>query len=196
MFDSNVSPHPRGRKGIAPRDGIVDGSSDGGQDGRMSGSTSARRTILRGTTFNVPQGARPWPLGTSGSTLLTLLYRFYSPDSGSIRLGGNDIFAYTTRFVRRAMAVVPQDVVLLSTARIRHRRRRARPEAERGGEAARVTRSCQRRADVEPRLSHRVGDHEQSKGGRTGHHMHHHCSSPEHNPGLRHHRRHGRGQSR
>jgi ABC-type multidrug transport system fused ATPase/permease subunit len=116
VFDSNVSSHPHGRKGVAPRDGIVDGSGDGGQDGRTSGSTSARRTILRGTTFNVSQGARPWPLGTSGcgkSTLLTLLYRFYSPDSGSIRLGGNDISAYTTRFVRRAMAVVPQDVVLL-----------------------------------------------------------------------------------
>ncbi len=116
-YDLKVSP-PRGRKGVS-LDGIVDASGDSGKDGRTlaSGLTSARRTILRSTTFTVPQGKTVAIVGISGcgkSTLLRLLYRFYSPNSGSIRLGENNISACTTHSVRRAMAVVPQDVVLFN----------------------------------------------------------------------------------
>jgi ABC-type multidrug transport system fused ATPase/permease subunit len=56
-------------------------------------------------------------VGTSGcgkSTLLRLLYRFYTPDNGTIRIGGKDISEYTTESVRKAIAVVPQDVVLFN----------------------------------------------------------------------------------
>ena len=106
-----------GKKGIGG--GVVEAGGDG-DDGRTataSAGSTARRPILRGTTFSVPQGKTVAIVGTSGcgkSTLLRLLYRFYAPDSGSIRLGGNDISAYTTGSVRRAMAVVPQDVVLFN----------------------------------------------------------------------------------
>lgn len=105
---------PTGNKGVGGG-----GGGDGG-DGRAamaSAGSTTRRPILRGTTFSVPQGKTVAIVGTSGcgkSTLLRLLYRFYAPDSGSIRLGGNDISAYTTGSVRRAMAVVPQDVVLFN----------------------------------------------------------------------------------
>ena len=77
----------------------------------------AKRPILRGTTFTVPQGKTIAIVGTSGcgkSTLLRLLYRFYAPDSGTIRIGGNDISTYTTESIRKAMAVVPQDIVLFN----------------------------------------------------------------------------------
>ena len=82
-----------------------------------STSTITKRPILRGTTFTIPQGKTVAIVGTSGcgkSTLLRMLYRFYAPDNGSIRIGGNDISSYTIDSVRRAMAVVPQDIVLFN----------------------------------------------------------------------------------
>ena len=79
--------------------------------------TITKRPILRGTTFAIPQGKTIAIVGTSGcgkSTLLRMLYRFYAPDNGSIRIGGHDISSYTIDSVRRAMAVVPQDIVLFN----------------------------------------------------------------------------------
>lgn len=43
-----------------------------------------------------------------------MLYRFYNPDIGSIRIGSKDIKSYTIDSIRRAIAVVPQDVVLFN----------------------------------------------------------------------------------
>ena len=80
-------------------------------------TTTTKRPILRGTTFTVPQGKTFAIVGTSGcgkSTILRLLYRFYAPDNGTMRIGGKDISTYTTDSLRRAMAVVPQDVVLFN----------------------------------------------------------------------------------
>ncbi len=80
-------------------------------------TTITKRPILRGTTFTIPQGKTVAIVGTSGcgkSTLLRMLYRFYAPDNGSIRIGGHDISSYTIDSVRRAMAVVPQDIVLFN----------------------------------------------------------------------------------
>jgi ATP-binding cassette subfamily B (MDR/TAP) protein 7 len=48
------------------------------------------------------------------STLLRMLYRFYELDSGSIRIGNKDIKSYTIESIRKAIAVVPQDVVLFN----------------------------------------------------------------------------------
>mmetsp|Transcript_662 Transcript_662/g.1394 ORF Transcript_662/g.1394 Transcript_662/m.1394 type:complete len:297 (-) Transcript_662:223-1113(-) len=86
-------------------------SSDADENQQIS------RPILRGTTFTIPQGKTVAVVGTSGcgkSTLLRLLYRFYAPDNGAIRIGGKDISTYTTDSVRKAMAVVPQDIVLFN----------------------------------------------------------------------------------
>ena len=43
-----------------------------------------------------------------------MLYRFYNLDSGSIRIGSKDIESYTIKSIRKAIAVVPQDVVLFN----------------------------------------------------------------------------------
>ena len=43
-----------------------------------------------------------------------MLYRFYNPDMGTIRIGNKDIRSFTIESVRRAIAVVPQDVVLFN----------------------------------------------------------------------------------
>ena len=46
------------------------------------------------------------------STILRLLYRFYNADAGSISVGGHDIMDLDKKSLQRAIAVVPQDVVL------------------------------------------------------------------------------------
>jgi ABC-type multidrug transport system fused ATPase/permease subunit len=86
-------------------------------DQNESQDSDTKRPILKGTTLTIPQGKTVAIVGTSGcgkSTLLRLLYRFYTPDNGTIRIGGKDISEYTTESVRKAIAVVPQDVVLFN----------------------------------------------------------------------------------
>ena len=76
-----------------------------------------RRSILKKTSFTIPQGNTVAVVGGSGSgksTLLRMLYRFYIPDKGSISIGGKNISSYTTESLRKAIAVVPQDVVLFN----------------------------------------------------------------------------------
>jgi ABC-type multidrug transport system fused ATPase/permease subunit len=65
----------------------------------------------------IPQGATIAIVGASScgkSTILRMLYRFYHPDNGAIRIGNSDIQSYTIESVRKAIAVVPQDVVLFN----------------------------------------------------------------------------------
>ena len=73
------------------------------------------RPILRGMTFDVEEGKTVALVGSSGagkSSLLRLLYRFYSPDAGAITIGGKDLADMSIKSVRKAIAVVPQDTVL------------------------------------------------------------------------------------
>ena len=57
--------------------------------------------------------------GSGKSTVIRLLYRFYSPKSGSVRIGGQDINSLDLASVRRSISVVPQDCVLFHNT-IRH----------------------------------------------------------------------------
>merc|ERR1711902_192544 len=57
--------------------------------------------------------------GAGKSTVIRLLYRFYSPKSGSIRIGEQDINGLDLSSVRRSISVVPQDCVLFHNT-IRH----------------------------------------------------------------------------
>ena len=54
------------------------------------------------------------PTGTGKSTLISLLLRFYEPQSGSILVDGRDISQYSRRSLRRQIALVQQDVFLFS----------------------------------------------------------------------------------
>ncbi len=75
------------------------------------------RTILRGVSFNVPTGATLAIVGPSGagkSTIARLLYRFYDPVSGSIKIDGQDIANITQSSLRAAIGIVPQDTVLFN----------------------------------------------------------------------------------
>ena len=84
-------------------------------DLEFSYPSSKDRTILKGMSFDVPEGKTVAFVGSSGSgksTLLRLLYRFYQPDRGTITIGGHDVNDLTIDSLRRCIAVVPQDTVL------------------------------------------------------------------------------------
>ena len=75
------------------------------------------RPILHDVSFHITAGKTVAVVGPSGSgksTLARLLYRFYEPQSGSVRIAGQDIRAVTQASVRRAIGIVPQDTVLFN----------------------------------------------------------------------------------
>ena len=80
------------------------------------------RKILNGLSFCVPAGKRVAFVGGSGagkSTLVRLLFRFFEPNSGSIRIGGHDINSIDLVCLRQHIAIVPQDSVLFHNS-IKH----------------------------------------------------------------------------
>ncbi|WP_220338309.1 ABC transporter transmembrane domain-containing protein [Wenzhouxiangella sediminis] len=73
--------------------------------------------VLRGLSFQVSAGETVAIVGPSGagkSTLFQLLLRFYDPAAGVVRLGGVDVRELDLADLRRALGVVPQDVVMFS----------------------------------------------------------------------------------
>lgn len=72
---------------------------------------------LSDISFTTPSGgslAVIGPTGSGKSTLAWLLMRFYDPDSGSVRLGGEDIRSLDPSFARRSVALVSQKPMLFS----------------------------------------------------------------------------------
>ncbi|WP_315758480.1 MULTISPECIES: ABC transporter ATP-binding protein [unclassified Bradyrhizobium] len=66
-------------------------------------------------TLRLQPGQRVGLVGQSGggkSSLFTLLQRFYDPQTGHIRIDGQDIAKVTQQSLREAISVVPQDISL------------------------------------------------------------------------------------
>nr|XP_061810450.1 ABC transporter B family member 5-like [Nerophis lumbriciformis] len=73
--------------------------------------------ILQDVSFTIPGGKMVAVVGPSGagkSTLSRLLLRFYDPDSGAVRIDGQDVSKLTLTSLREVMGVVPQDTVLFN----------------------------------------------------------------------------------
>ncbi|MEU6731759.1 ABC transporter ATP-binding protein [Streptomyces physcomitrii] len=71
-----------------------------------------RAPALRGISFTVPGGTRTALVGLSGAgktTMFALLQRFYEPESGQIRIDGQDIAGLTRAELRRRIAYVEQE---------------------------------------------------------------------------------------
>ena len=75
------------------------------------------RAILNGVSFCIEPGQKVAVVGASGtgkSTLVKLLFRFYDPIMGSIRVDGQDIRRVSQHSLRRNIGIVPQDTVLFN----------------------------------------------------------------------------------
>ena len=98
--------------------------------------------VLRDISFDVPAGqtvAFVGPSGAGKSTLMSLLPRFYDPQSGRVRVDGHDLSTVKRQSLREQIASVSQEVQLFNTTigdNIRYGRLEASDEAV--AEAARA----------------------------------------------------------
>ncbi|MEX2575206.1 MAG: ABC transporter ATP-binding protein/permease [Halofilum sp. (in: g-proteobacteria)] len=75
------------------------------------------RPMLRAVDFEIAPGRKLAVVGPSGagkSTIARLLFRFWDPDSGHVRIDGQDLRDCTQASVRAAIGIVPQDTVLFN----------------------------------------------------------------------------------
>ena len=75
----------------------------------------SRRVVHHGLSFTVQPGERVGVVGPSGvgkSTIVRLLLRFFDPDEGSVRIGGEDLRGLPFEAIRSRIAVVQQDAFL------------------------------------------------------------------------------------
>ena len=104
--------------GVSDRDGAPDLHIEGGtisfEDVHFSYND---RPILRGISFDVPKGKRVAIVGPSGSgktTISRLLFRFYDPQTGTVRIDGQNLTEVTQSSVRSSIGMVPQDTVMFN----------------------------------------------------------------------------------
>ena len=104
--------------GVRDRDGAPDIGVDGGSVSFEDVHFAYKdRPILRGISFEVPKGKRVAIVGPSGSgktTISRLLFRFYDPDRGTVRIDGHNLTEVTQSSVRGAIGMVPQDTVMFN----------------------------------------------------------------------------------
>ncbi len=76
-----------------------------------------KRQILKNISFKLSAGETLAVVGASGSgksTLVKLLFRFYDPTQGCIKIDGQDIKSVSQRSLRSHIGIVPQDTVLFN----------------------------------------------------------------------------------
>jgi len=104
--------------GVRDRDGASDIAIDGGSVSFEDVHFSYKdRPILQGISFTVPKGKRVAIVGPSGSgktTISRLLFRFYDPDNGTVRIDGHNLTEVTQSSVRASIGMVPQDTVMFN----------------------------------------------------------------------------------
>lgn len=83
----------------------------------VSFSYEPARPILHNISFRIPPGGTLAVVGGSGSgksTIARLLLRFYDVSSGSVKIDYQDVRSVSTRSLREAIGVVPQETLLFN----------------------------------------------------------------------------------
>jgi ABC-type multidrug transport system fused ATPase/permease subunit len=83
----------------------------------VSFSYDANRPVLEHISFTAKPGETVAVVGLTGAgktTLVSLITRFYDPSSGVVRVDGRALTDYTVRSLRKQVAIVLQDPVLMS----------------------------------------------------------------------------------
>jgi ABC-type transport system involved in Fe-S cluster assembly fused permease/ATPase subunit len=108
------------KPGIADKQGAPDLKISGGELVFDNVHFSyGNRPILKGVSFRVPPGKRVAIVGPTGSgktTISRLLFRFYDPALGAVRLDGQDLRDVRQASLRAAVGVVPQDTVMFNAS--------------------------------------------------------------------------------
>ncbi|KAJ1254407.1 hypothetical protein BS78_K067300 [Paspalum vaginatum] len=89
------------------------------KDVQFSYPSRPDKPVLNGVSLAISESATVGLVGGSGSgksTIISLLQRFYSPDSGVILLDGHDIGALNVEWLRSQMGLVSQEPVLFATS--------------------------------------------------------------------------------
>ena len=97
----------------------------------VSFAHEGRASGIEDVNFSVPGGSFVGVVGPSGagkSTILKLLFRFYDPAVGRIIVDGQDVRSVTQESLRKALGLVPQEVVLFNDT-LRFNLAYAKPEA-------------------------------------------------------------------
>ena len=83
----------------------------------VSFSYNKKDMVLRNINVDIPAGTRVGIAGRTGagkSTLMSLLFRFFDPDSGTIYLDGKSLKDYKLKDLRRQFSIVLQESMLFS----------------------------------------------------------------------------------
>jgi ABC-type multidrug transport system fused ATPase/permease subunit len=73
------------------------------------------RIVLRNFSLTIPRGQKLGLAGRSGSgktTVLNLLFRFFDPTAGEVKIDGVNLREFSTHDLRQQMALVSQEVVI------------------------------------------------------------------------------------
>ncbi|BBE32157.1 ABC transporter ATP-binding protein [Tepiditoga spiralis] len=73
--------------------------------------------VLKGVTFNIKDNERVSIVGETGSgksTIIKLMNGLYKFNEGNIKIGNENLYEYDLNYLRKKIAVVPQDVYLFT----------------------------------------------------------------------------------